>query len=176
MWYNALSVTCIARCCVLYAVIMKGIGWRFKVFCMHGCIHKIRFYPDQYVNKIYLTDMLWHKAWFFLRYFSRCPAKLVTAVITLWNRYDALINMSSYCLPCTGSHVSTGVAMPSKWQQSNEREEKQRWQPFDVAVTLAGFVRIKSWRLQKRKAFHATEFDEERAKLFVYSENLRKYL
>lgn len=43
---------------------MKGIGWNFKVFCMHGCIHQIQIYPDQYVNKIHLTDMLWKKAWF----------------------------------------------------------------------------------------------------------------
>lgn len=36
---------------------MKGIGWNFKVFCMHGCIHQIQIYPDQYVNKIHLNDM-----------------------------------------------------------------------------------------------------------------------
>lgn len=27
---------------------MKGI---VKVFCVHGCIHQIQNYPDQYVNK-----------------------------------------------------------------------------------------------------------------------------
>lgn len=64
LWYNALSVTCKAHSCILYAVIMKGIGWNFKVFCMHGCIHRIQIYPDQYVNKIHLTDICWNKAWF----------------------------------------------------------------------------------------------------------------
>lgn len=58
LWCKALSVTCKAHSCVSYAVTMKGIGWSFKVFCMHGCIHQIHIYPDQYVNKIHLTDML----------------------------------------------------------------------------------------------------------------------
>lgn len=65
LWYNALSVTRKAHSCVSYAVIMKGIGWNLKVFCMHGCIHQIQIYPDQYVNKIHLNDMLRKKAWFF---------------------------------------------------------------------------------------------------------------
>lgn len=51
--YYALSVACQAHSCILYAVIMKGIGWSLKVFCVHGCIHQIQIYPDQYVNKIH---------------------------------------------------------------------------------------------------------------------------
>lgn len=60
--YNALSVTLEAHSRVSYSVIMKGIGWRRQVLCMHGSTCHIQINADRDVNK-------WHFAWYV---FNQC--------------------------------------------------------------------------------------------------------